>query len=81
MSKGFVCPQCGHNAWTVFRTHTLCETLTISNVDTDGMYTEDSNEFGDTIDTGEFGDITCAHCDSSAPANHPLWPEKEEPHV
>jgi len=81
MSKGFVCPHCGHDEWTIGRTHTLWEMFHVEAVQPDGSYEENAcSDFGETIETGAWEEITCAHCDSAAPANHPLWPEKEASH-
>ena len=73
----YTCPNCTHNGWRVTRTHTVYEDIWVHDVQADGTYTEDGNDFGDTESTGAIFDIRCEECDLDAPADHPLWPTKE----
>lgn len=69
--------SCGSKDWHAYRTHTVYETLMLTNVQPNGCYEEDDNEMGDTVETGDFEEITCSQCDAIAPPDHPLWPKKE----
>jgi len=81
MTQDFLCPHCGSNLWSVLRQHTLWEDFTLSKIQPGGDYEEEGSDFGETITTGEWEEITCTGCGKEAPANHPLWPTKEEPHA
>jgi len=78
MTTEYLCPACGHDEWSCWRTHTVYEEIKVSNVLPDGMYNENDSNFGDTEDTSDFYEIQCNACGEPAPANHPLWPTKEK---
>ena len=77
MTTEYRCPSCGNDEFTLLRKHTVWETVRVDHIQPDGCYEENDSDFGETECIGEIEDITCSHCESTAPASNPLWPTKE----
>jgi hypothetical protein len=73
----YLCPSCGSDEWIIGREHTLWEMFHVTDVTPAGMYEECTSDFGETIHTTDWQEISCAGCEKPAPADHPLWPTKE----